>query len=398
MKRSTLATSIITCAGLFGDPAFSEPLVNGSITVGGRVHTSDAEFSEQADNLFNVSAKLKTELPISETVDANLRMLVFSRSDGNVSDIDVQEAFIRFRLGDWRIEAGQGMFTYGQSLGSSVYDAVNTRNFVRDITDPDKLGQPFIGLGYASGSWDLQALALYGHRQPTFANDISSRFRLATPVDDSNPIYTGGAGNHDWSAALSARYRGSQADIEFFLFQGPSRVPYLSFDALDSRFIPAYPETQIAAIGMQKAFDTWLLGAELGVERVDGKNETIYSLSAEKRFYIEDTELTITGQIGRQRGSLVRGVGEDARMLASLNGTLEFNTILPSGLDLMFSFDGESRKLAAASFEYSRNFTDNLELSVSYTTFGDSILPSSFDGLTSLPSDDYVSISLTQSF
>ena len=398
MKRSTLAASIFVCLGMFGSQAFSDPSVSGSITVGGRGYTSDSEFSEQADSSYNVSAELRAEIPISETVDTNVRLLAFSRSDGDVSDVDAQEAFIRFRFGDWRIEAGQGMFTYGQSLGSSVYDAVNTRNFARDITDPDKLGQPFIGLGYASGAWDFQALALYGHRQPTFANGASSRFRLVAPIDDSNPIYTAGAGDHDWSAALSARYRGSQADIEIFLFQGPSRVPYLSFNAPNNRFIPAYPETQIAAIGVQKAFDTWLLGVELGVDRVDGENETIYSLSAEKQFSIGDTELTITGQVARQRGSLVRSAGEDARTLASLNGTLDFNTVLPSSLDLTVSFDGESRKFSAASLEYSRNFTDDLELSISYTTFGDSILPSSFDGLTSLPSDDYVSISLTQSF
>lgn len=384
--------------GSAGAPVLADTTVSGSVTSGLRFHTESATFAGQQDKAGEIRADVQFRFDLSDTVEARVGVFAFGRSDGQIIDGDVQEAVLQYQNGPWRLEAGQSTFTNGQSLGFSVYDVINTRDYRRDISDPDKLGQTFVGIGYSAESWDISALALYGHTQPGTANDTRSRFRLVAPVNTAAAVYDNDARENDWGYSLSATHRGSFADFEAFYFAGAGRVPYLALDAASGQFIPSYPNTRLAAVGMQKSFDTWLLGVEAGVEEVGGQSSAIYSISAEKQFFLGNTELTLIGQLARQRGTLVRIADEKPRTSAMLGGSFKFDTLFPSSFDLALTVDTDSGDLAAGSVTYVRGLSDTLELSVSYITFGDGVLDSGFSGLSSLPSDDFIRVQIKRSF
>lgn len=398
MKALYFALTTTLGIGSAGAQVWADVTVSGSITSGLRFHTQNSTFAGQKDSAGEVRADVQFRFDLSDAVKARVGLLAFGRSDGQIVDVDVQEATIQYQTGPWRLDVGQGNFTNGQSLGFSVYDVINTRDYRRDISDPDKLGQPFVGIGFSAGSWDLRALALYGHTQPGTANDTRSRFRLVAPVNTAAAVYDSGAGENNWGYSLSATNRGSFADFEAFYFNGASRVPYLAFDAASGEFTPSYPKTELAALGMQKAFDTWLLSMEAGVEVVAGQSSAIYSISAEKQFFLGNTELTLIGQLTRQRGMLVRTSDEKPRTSAMLGGSLMFDTLYPSSLDVTLTVDTDSGDLAAGSVTYVRGLSDTLELSVSYTNFGDGVLDGDFSGLSSLPSDDFIRFQIERSF
>ena len=89
--------------------------------------------------------------------------------DDERSHVDLREGYWSFSWNDWELLAGVNRVFWGVTESRHLVDIVNQIDTIEDIDREDKLGQPMLQLALQRGWGRLEAFALLGFRQPTFA-------------------------------------------------------------------------------------------------------------------------------------------------------------------------------------------------------------------------------------
>ena len=142
--------------------------------------------------------------------------------DSERTHFDVREAYWQGVFGDWEIVAGADRVFWGVTESRHLVDIVNQYDFVEDIDEEDKLGQPMLRLEWQRSWGRLSGMALVGFRERTFPGP-NGRLRFPLPVDRDASLFPDGKRAVD----LAFRYGHFFGDFDLGLgvFHGTSREP-----------------------------------------------------------------------------------------------------------------------------------------------------------------------------
>lgn len=179
-----------------------------------------------------------------------------SNRDSERSHVDIREAYIADRSGDWDYLVGVNRVFWGVAESRHLVNIINQTDAIEDTDDEDKLGQPMINIGLQKDWGRLDAFVLPGFRERTFAGS-TGRLRAAETVDDDQAVFDSGAGtSHVDVAGRYSHYIGDW-DVGVSLFHGLSREARLPLGTGGHR-APHYDLITQAGLDLQYTLDEWL--------------------------------------------------------------------------------------------------------------------------------------------
>ncbi|GGO83346.1 hypothetical protein GCM10011348_26900 [Marinobacterium nitratireducens] len=194
-----------------------------------RLFPEDAAFSAQ-DHHSNLSLVIEPEYYRQwDGGDQSLSFSPFLRldqHDDQRTHFDIRELSWLKVTDDWELRLGIRQLFWGVTESQHLVDIVNQTDFVEDIDDEDKLGQPMLNLSFARPWGILDLFVLPGFRERTFPGR-DGRLRFSLPVDTDRPIYESGAEERHVDAAVRWFRTLGDLDIGLYHFYGTSRDPLL---------------------------------------------------------------------------------------------------------------------------------------------------------------------------
>ncbi len=272
--------------------AIAQTELAGFVSLEPRVFFDAPLFPEQPGSGLSPSAVLAPELHLEwNDGDSRFSFSPYLRLDADDSErthFDIREAYWLHVKGPWTWQLGIGRVFWGVTESRHLVDIVNQTDFVEDIDEEDKLGQPMVMLErWSEQSGSLALFLLPGFRERTFPA-ADARLRGAVPIAASAAEYESGAGNHrlDWAIRWSQVL--GNWDIGTSIFHGTGREPNL-LPRLDSDgepiLVPRYDAISQVGADIQYTRNAWLLKLEGLWRKGQGQPYWAYVTGAEYTLY-----------------------------------------------------------------------------------------------------------------
>jgi len=237
---------------------------SGSISGEGRVFLNSPAGGNQFET-WQPSLVFEPDLSY-ETEDGShqFRLTPFFRLDGQDDErthFDLREANWRWTGESWEFLAGIDKVFWGVTESRHLVDVINQIDFVEDIDEEDKLGQPTVSLATIQDWGTLRLFALPGFRERTFPGR-DGRLRALLVTDTDNAVYESSA--EEWHTDFALRYTHVLGgfDIGVHYFWGTGREPRLLPDGRGETLIPHYDIIHQAGLDLQYTYDAWLFKLE----------------------------------------------------------------------------------------------------------------------------------------
>ena len=190
--------------------------------------------------------------------------------DDRRTHFDVREAYWLRRGDGWDLTVGLNKVFWGVTESRHLVDVINQTDFVEDIDEEDKLGQPMVNLDIQRNWGTVSLFLLPGFRARTFpGNDGRPRFPL--PIDVDNAVYESsrGRGHVDFAARYSHFF--GNWDFGASYFRGTGREPRFVPNSLADQLVPHYDLINQGGLDVQYTKDAWLFKFEGIVREGHGK-------------------------------------------------------------------------------------------------------------------------------
>ena len=187
---------------------------------------------------------------------AFIPFLRLSGRDAKRSHLDIREAYVAQRLGDWDYLVGINKVFWGVTESRHLVNIINQSDSIENTDDEDKLGQPMINIGVQKYWGRVDAFVLPGFRERPFPGS-TGRLRANEVVDGGQAVFESSAGNAH--VAVAGRYSHfiGNWDVGVSLFHGLSREPRLPVGA-GGRRAPNYDLITQGGLDIQYTIDEWL--------------------------------------------------------------------------------------------------------------------------------------------
>jgi hypothetical protein len=166
---------------LWSLPAAGETSVSGFIASEVRWFPQSPSFDAQLSGA-EPSLILSPELRYrSEDRQVKATFSPFARLTGRNTDrshVDIREAYISTRSGDWDFLVGVNKVFWGVAESRHLVDIINQSDLSEDTDEEDKLGQPMLTAGVRKDWGRLDVFILPGFRERDFP-DAKERLRTA---------------------------------------------------------------------------------------------------------------------------------------------------------------------------------------------------------------------------
>lgn len=174
---------------------------------------------------------------------------------------DLREALWLHVRGPWTWRIGVGRVFWGVTESRHLVDIVNQTDWVEDIDEEDKLGQPMVALErWTPNAGSFAVFVLPGFRERTFVA-ADARLRGTVPVDTNSAEYESGAADKHIDLALRWSHAIGNWDLGVSGFYGTSREPRL-LPALGTGggpvLMPRYDVIRQFGLDMQYTEGAWL--------------------------------------------------------------------------------------------------------------------------------------------
>ena len=195
--------------------------------------------------------------------------------DGNRTHFDLREAYWLRRGKGWDMIVGLNKVFWGVTESRHLVDVINQTDFVEDIDEEDKLGQPMVNVNFQREWGTVSLFLLPGFRERTFANS-DGRPRFPLPIDTDKAVYESsqGRGHVDFAARYSHFF--GDWDVGVSYFRGTGREPRLVPNPSRDRLVPHYDLINQGGLDVQYTKDAWLFKFE-GIAR-EGHGDTFGAL------------------------------------------------------------------------------------------------------------------------
>jgi len=398
MKHYLTKTTLFLMFFLTIAPRAQAGELSGLIELEGRFFFDNALFDKQEK--CNGSIALEPEYYHEWENGSSFTFVGFARFDSvdsRRSHFDIRELNYLHLADEWELCVGIDKIFWGTTEFVHLVDIINQTDFVEDIDEEDKLGQPMIHLSVPQEEAVLDMFVLPWFRERTFPGR-KGRFRSALQVDTDNPRYESAAEEHHVDFAL--RYSQTIGDWDFgiYHFIGTSREPSL-VPELDNNgqevLIPFYEQINQTGLDAQVVVGQWLW-----------KLESLYRSGQEDDFFagvcgFEYTFVAL-GETGMDLGVIGEYAFDDRDAEATtiyqndVMGGLRLTANDAASSELLVGFIQDMNSSARAiSLEASRRIGSNCKLMLEAWAFLD---PPVDDPLANLRQDDFLRVQLAYYF
>lgn len=251
----SLGLAAVAVLGLLASADFE---ARGFVAADGRLFVLAPGQPEQASgNAVSMVAEPELSLASGDgqhvvTVRPFLRLdpLDSQRSHWDLRRAEYTATFKRSELG-----LGVGQFRWGVLESYGLSDVINQADYLESLDRSQRLGQPYLQVGWLPGDWAVRLYALPGFRPARFVGE-RGRLRLAAVVARDEALYETSLGRWQPSAALRITGVLGDFDLGIGLFSGLSREPRLVAQITEDAVVAAYDLMHQASMDLQ-----WTQGA-----------------------------------------------------------------------------------------------------------------------------------------
>lgn len=244
-------TGLLLNSYLFNSVSANE--LSGNVSIQARMFAQPALSEIQDDH--NLSAALDVEFYHDfEEVSGRFVIQGFVRADSSDSErshSDIRELYYWHGFDDFEVYAGIRKVFWGVTETVHLVDVVNQDDAIENLDGEDKLGQPMISVSMDRDWGTLEAYALLGFRERTFAGE-NGRLRPDILVNQDRVLYESDDKKDHVDFAVRWSHVIGDWDVGLSHFSGTSRDPILS---------PMYTE-----LGDQQLQQTYLQIDQTGVD------------------------------------------------------------------------------------------------------------------------------------
>jgi hypothetical protein len=261
MKKLWAITVLGLLYGLLNVPGSAGNELSGYASAEGRFFFSEPLFPGQ--DRHNASIAAEPEFYHEWNNGSSLTALLFGRldkADSRRSHWDIRELNYLWLADRWELRIGIGKVFWGVTEFVHLVDVINQTDFVENIDNEDKLGQPMIYLSIPNGWGIVDMFVLPFFRERTFPG-LDGRLRFALDVDIDNPEYE--SSRQEWHTDFAFRYSHSIENLDFgiYHFRGTGREPTLIPKKNNNGaplLIPFYELIDQTGLDVQMAAGPWL--------------------------------------------------------------------------------------------------------------------------------------------
>jgi len=241
--------------------------LSGDVSVELRTFPDDVKFSDQDNYHFDPSFKIEPEITYEFTSgNDRLTFIPFFRydlEDNNRTHFDIRELNWLHITSNWSLLIGNDIVFWGVTESRHLVDIISQIDFVEDIDNEDKLGQPMINFTYESdwGAFEFYYMPFF--RERTFPSD-DARLRGPLPISE-NPKYESDLEEYHPDFAFRWFNTIKDFDVGISFFWGTSREPiFLVEESKNGEmfFRPFYTIINQVGLDFQWTKDAWLLKLE----------------------------------------------------------------------------------------------------------------------------------------
>ena len=237
---------------------------SGTVDFDIRTFPQSPAYDDQRRSSISPSIAIKPEI-VYEWNDRSDRIVFepFLRVDMHDSErthFDVRELYYLHLADEWDLLFGVSKVFWGVTESLHLVDIINQTDFVEDIDNEDKLGQPMLNVNWLQDWGTLSIFVLPGFRERTFPGDDARR-RGPLRIDADDALYESGA--EEWHVDYAVRWSHTFGnwDVGVSNFYGTSREPRLvpswkPFNGFKLR--PQYDIINQLGVDVQYTKDAWL--------------------------------------------------------------------------------------------------------------------------------------------
>lgn len=277
MNLRTLTTGLMLLGTVTTAVAEDHDLkISGDIAVESRGFLDSPQFDGQFDGV-QASVIINPEFRLRRGGNqySFIPFLRLDSRDDKRSHFDLREAYWLHIGEEWEFLVGANKVFWGVTEARHLVDIINQTDFVEDIDDEDKLGQPMINAATQRDWGRLSLFVMPFFRERTFPGE-DGRLRFALPVDEDAAEFESGAEERHIDFALRYSHFVGEWDIGAYYFYGTGREPRLLPNANGTRLVPFYDLIQQIGVDLQYTREAWLWKFE-GIVR-EGQGDTFGAL------------------------------------------------------------------------------------------------------------------------
>lgn len=269
----------------FSASAIAEPNVSGSISAQLRYFDQEPQWSGQFyDTQASIALEPEFRTEIGQGKFTAVPFYRHDEHDDERSHFDIRELHWQTQLDDWDLLIGINRVFLGVTESRHLVDIINQTDYVENIDNEDKLGQPMVQARWLQDWGTLDLFVLPGFRERTFPG-IEGRLRTALPVDVNNTQYESGAEEQHIDLAVRYSHVIDDWDIGVSFFYGTSREPRLLPNGSNTLLIPYYDLINQLGLDAQYTHDAWLWKIEVIGREGHGKTFGAMVAGFEYTFY-----------------------------------------------------------------------------------------------------------------
>ncbi len=245
--------------------------ISGYIGMEGRFFAKEGRWAGQKQ--YNYSFVAQPQYYHLWTDGSSLTFTPFVRKDSadhNRSHFDIRELNYLWLRDEYEVRVGFSRVFWGATEFVHLADIINQTDYVENVDEEDKLGQPMVQLTTAREWGTISGFILPGFRERTYPG-TTGRLRLPLPVHTSQAKYESSDGRQHVDMAIRYSHTLGGLDFGIYHFEGTSREPTLLLRLtrwnLRPFIMPFYEQIKQTGMDAQWAVGPWLWKLE-GYHRV----------------------------------------------------------------------------------------------------------------------------------
>lgn len=177
--------------------------------------------------------------------------------DDERSHLDLRKANFGVTGNGWDVNVGVNKVFWGVTESRHLVDVVNQTDWIEDIDEEDKLGQPMINLNFDRDFGRFELYLLPRFRERTLPG-VDSRLGPQLPVDTDAAIFESTDGKRHRDVSLRYSHYVGAFDIGAYVFDGTSREPRFEIAGEGDRLLPVYEQMRQFGIEVQSTGEYWI--------------------------------------------------------------------------------------------------------------------------------------------
>lgn len=256
---------------IFFIPLFSQAEINYKGTLSTELRAFHVDEDDETEDR-NLGASLRLELGYQNDFGLNLKSQTFGRFgliDTSRNRLNIEELYIVQEIKSIEVFAGYRIFNWSTSEAFRPNDIINSKNYDSQFENPEKLGEPMIGLAYYNNFFETNLFFMPLVINPQFPEN-TNRLSINPTGFNTEPVnFLSNSGQlveeYDFVDQFGANFKLilSNLDINFFWANHYNRSNLLYLNTSLTDIQPLLVQVNHYGLGLTYVYDNLILKSDL---------------------------------------------------------------------------------------------------------------------------------------